>query len=188
AYCLAQAPHSVRLLDQIARGRLATIGAVQPQPALQIRDPRRQSRDLLRLRRNQRNKLFPRRLGLRIPTHRILESETTPVVYSNLKATWAVTAEQSQREKRCDFSDGSGRHLTRSLQPILPPSSRLRRTSRDARRSLGEGGLLRVTSSKWEGLQASAPPRVTRRRRGSGAGTRGRCPRERRSRCPATPR
>src|SRR5262249_32105578 len=91
AYCLAQAPHSVRLLDQIARGRLATIGTVQPQPTLQIRDPRRQSRDLLRLRRNQRNKLFPRRLGLRIPTHRILESETTPVVYSNLKATWAVT-------------------------------------------------------------------------------------------------
>src|SRR5262249_40748886 len=32
----------------------------------------------------------------------------------------------------------------------------------------------------------TAPP--TARRRGSGAGTRARCPRERRSRCPATPR
>src|SRR5262249_35355852 len=114
AYCLAQAPHSVRLLEQITRGRLATVGTVQPQPTLQIRDARRQSRNLLRLRRNQRNKLFPRRLGLRIPTHRILESETTPVVYSNLKQPGQLPEEKPSEENHCGLNRARHRfHHTR---------------------------------------------------------------------------
>src|SRR5712691_2995201 len=95
----AQAPHPNGLLEPIARWRLAAVGTIEPQPTLQFGNPGRQSRDLRRLRRNQRKQFFPRRFDRRVPIHRILESETAPLVHKNLKATWAVTAEQSQPEK-----------------------------------------------------------------------------------------
>jgi hypothetical protein len=61
--------------------RLAAVGTVQPEPTLQLGYPRGQSRDLRRLRCNQRKKVFPRRLDRRVPIHRILESETESAVY-----------------------------------------------------------------------------------------------------------
>src|SRR5579864_7795332 len=58
------------------------------EPPLKLGDPRLQSRDLRRLRRDQRNQLFTRRLALRIRirTHRILESKADSAVEKNLPA------------------------------------------------------------------------------------------------------
>src|ERR1700758_1012207 len=63
-----------RFFEPVARRRLAAVRTVQPEPPLKLGDPRLQSRDLRRLRRDQR---FTRRLALRlrIRTHRILESK-----------------------------------------------------------------------------------------------------------------
>ena len=74
ARTFAQARHPRRLLQSIARWRLAAVRTVQTKPALKFGDMRFQSRDLGRLRRDQRNQLFPRWLGRRIRIHRILES------------------------------------------------------------------------------------------------------------------
>src|SRR5665213_3589736 len=41
---LAQARHPRRLLQAVARRRLAAVGTVQAEPALKLRDPRLQSR------------------------------------------------------------------------------------------------------------------------------------------------
>ena len=60
----AQTLHPRRLLQPIARRRLAAVRTVQSEPALKFGDPRFQGRDLGRLRRNQRNQFFPRWLGL----------------------------------------------------------------------------------------------------------------------------
>src|SRR5579864_1256362 len=72
----------------VARRRLAAVRTVQPEPPLKLGDPRLQSRDLRRLRRDQRNQLFTRRLALRIRirTHRILESKADSAVEKNLPA------------------------------------------------------------------------------------------------------
>src|SRR5450756_1619098 len=88
-----------RLLQSIARWRLAAVRTVQTKPALKFGDMRFQSRDLGRLRRDQRNQLFPRWLGRRIRIHRILESNPDSDVQKNLRArlrqtaypTWAET-------------------------------------------------------------------------------------------------
>src|ERR1700751_3965546 len=66
-----------RFFEPVARRRLAAVRTVQPKPPLKLGDPRLQSRDLRRLRRDQRNQLFTRRLAqrIRIRTHRILESK-----------------------------------------------------------------------------------------------------------------
>src|SRR6201981_513789 len=77
-----------RFFEPVARRRLATVRTVQPEPPLKLGDPRVQSRDLRRLRRDQRNQLFTRRLALRIRirTHRILESKADSAVEKNLPA------------------------------------------------------------------------------------------------------
>src|SRR5487761_1106415 len=81
-----------RLLQPVARRRLAAVRAVQSQPALKFNDPRFQSRDLSRLRGNQRNEFFPRWLGRRISIHRTLESKTDSAVQKNLQAQFCKTA------------------------------------------------------------------------------------------------
>ena len=74
---LAQAPHPHRLLEPIARWRLAAVGAIKPQLALQLSNPRRHSRNLCRLRRNHRKQssLRVRHFSRRIPLLQILVSE-----------------------------------------------------------------------------------------------------------------
>ena len=57
---LAQTLDPRRLFQPVTRRRLAAIRAVQSEPALKFSDMRFQSRDLGRLRRDQRNQLFPR--------------------------------------------------------------------------------------------------------------------------------
>src|SRR5665213_4099226 len=106
----AQARHPRRLLQSIARWRLAAVRTVQTKPALKFGDMRFQSRDLGRLCRDQRNQLFPRWLGRRIRIHRILESNPDSDVQKNLRArlrqtaypTWAETTkgEKDKREGR----------------------------------------------------------------------------------------
>jgi hypothetical protein len=100
ARTFAQAAHPRRLLQSIARRRLATVRTIQSEPALEFGDMPLQSRDLGRLRRNQRNQLFPRWLGWRIKIHRILESNSNSDVQNNLRTrlrqtaypTWAETS------------------------------------------------------------------------------------------------
>src|SRR5579864_7164663 len=77
-----------RFFEPVARRRLAAVRTVQPEPPLKLGDPRLQSRDLRRLRRDQRNQLFTRRLALRIRirTHRILESKADSALEKNLPA------------------------------------------------------------------------------------------------------
>src|SRR5579864_6918749 len=77
-----------RFFEPVARRRLAAVRTVQPEPPLKLGDPPLQSRDLRRLRRDQRNQLFTRRLALRIRirTHRILESKADSAVEKNLPA------------------------------------------------------------------------------------------------------
>jgi hypothetical protein len=55
---------------------------------LKFRDPRFERRNLGRLRRHQRNQLFPRRLAvrIRIRIHRILESKRDSAVEKKLRA------------------------------------------------------------------------------------------------------
>jgi len=77
-----------RFFEPVARRRLAAVRTVQPEPPLKLGDPRLQTRDLRRLRRDHRNQLFTRRLALRIRirTHRILESKADSAVEKNLPA------------------------------------------------------------------------------------------------------
>jgi len=105
---LAQAAHPRRPLQPVARRRLAAVRTVQAEPALKFGDPRLQSRvfghqrrDLRRLRPDQRNQLFPRRLARRFDNHPILESETEAAVQKissptrdRNHQTWAVTIEE----------------------------------------------------------------------------------------------
>src|SRR5450759_820477 len=96
---LAQTLDPRRLFQPVTRRRLAAIRAVQSGPALKFSDMRFQSRDLGRLRRDQRNQLFPRWLGWRSRIHRILESNPDADVQKNLRTrlrqtaypTWAET-------------------------------------------------------------------------------------------------
>jgi hypothetical protein len=103
---LARAGHPRRLLEPVARRRLAAVRTVQSQPPLKFGNARFQGRNLDRLRRHQRNQLFPRRLAarIRIRIHRILESKHDSAVEKNLHAqastrailpTWAVTINAS---------------------------------------------------------------------------------------------
>src|ERR1017187_3273112 len=102
---LAQTLDPRRLFQPVTRRRLAAIRAVQSEPALKFSDMRFQSRDLGRLRRDQRNQLFPRWLGWRSRIHRILESNPDSDVQKNLRArlrqtaypTWAETLSFDQR-------------------------------------------------------------------------------------------
>jgi len=79
-----QALHPYRLLQPIARRRLAAVRAVQSEPALKFRDPCFQRRVFSPQRPNQRDQLFPRRLAFRFANHSILESKTASAVERNL--------------------------------------------------------------------------------------------------------
>lgn len=59
----AQAPHPRRLLQPIARRRLAAVRTVQSEPVLEFPDPRLQSRVFSHQRRNQRDQFFPGQLA-----------------------------------------------------------------------------------------------------------------------------
>jgi hypothetical protein len=59
--------------------RLAAVTAVQAQPALEFGDTLLQSRNLRRLRPDQRNQFFPRRLGLRSFIHESLNRNASPL-------------------------------------------------------------------------------------------------------------
>ena len=69
----AQTRHARRLLQTVARRRLAAVRTVQSEPALKFGDMGSQ-------RRNQRNEFFSRWLCLRFGIHRILESKSDSVV------------------------------------------------------------------------------------------------------------
>src|SRR5262249_59688182 len=99
---LAQTSDPRWIAQPVARRRLTAVRTVQSQPALKLGDTRFQSGDLGRLRRDQRNQLFPRRLARRIT----IESKQDSAVQKNLPApipkthyaTLAVTARWHKRE------------------------------------------------------------------------------------------
>ena len=69
-----------RLRQPIARRRLAAIRAVQPEPALELRQPRLQRRCLGLKGRDQREQVFQRRRTRQFASHPMLESETASAV------------------------------------------------------------------------------------------------------------
>src|SRR6516165_7419887 len=75
----AQAAHPRRLVQSIAGRRLTAVAAVQAEPALQLGDTGLQNCNLGRLRPDQRNQLFPRRLRLRIAIHESLNRNAIPL-------------------------------------------------------------------------------------------------------------
>ena len=75
-----QAPRPRRLRQPIARRRLAAIRAVQPEPALELRQPRLQRRILGLKGRDQREQVFQRRRTRRFASHPMLESEPASAV------------------------------------------------------------------------------------------------------------
>src|SRR6516162_4658335 len=90
---LGQALDPWWLFQPIARWRLAAVGTVQSEPALEFGDACPERRDLGRLRCYQRNQLFPRWLRPRIKfrIHRILESKPDSAVQKNLQSTGLPT-------------------------------------------------------------------------------------------------
>ena len=75
-----QARHPCRLLQPIARRRLAAVRTVQPEPALEFGHPRSQRRILRLQRRYQRDQVFRGRHARRFANHPILESEPAVAV------------------------------------------------------------------------------------------------------------
>ena len=67
-----QALHPYRLLQSIARRRLAAVRAVQSEPTLKFRDPGFQRRVFSPQRPNQRDQFFPGRLAFRFANYSIL--------------------------------------------------------------------------------------------------------------------
>jgi hypothetical protein len=80
---LAQAAHTCRFLQSIARRRLGAVRAVQSKPSLKLRQTRFQRRDLSRLRGDQRYQLFPARLPRRGANHPAIDSKTDSAVQKN---------------------------------------------------------------------------------------------------------
>src|ERR1700719_4483394 len=123
---LAQAPGPRRLLQPIARWWLATVAAVEAEPALQLGDPALQAFNQLLQRgvlgqqpldvRFQGIFGFARRIGpIRRLSHWQLDSRRYPSRQAISSRTWAVTAEQTQLDCsgappplyfRCIFSGG----------------------------------------------------------------------------------
>src|SRR6516162_7516417 len=118
---LAQALDPWWLFQPIARWRLAAVGTVQSEPALEFGDACPERRDLGRLRCYQRNQLFPRWLRPRIKfrIHRILESKPDSAVQKNLQSTGLPTPAHlgsyhvwlSVGDNIADFSVGDWRNL-----------------------------------------------------------------------------
>ena len=75
----AQTLDPSRLVQPVARRRLAAVGAVQSEPALEIGDPSLQSRNLGRLRPDQRNQLFPRWRARRLSIDESLNRNKIPL-------------------------------------------------------------------------------------------------------------
>ena len=93
-----QALHPYRLLQSIARRRLAAVRAVQSEPTLKFRDPGFQRRVFSPQRPNQRDQFFPGRLAFRFANHSILRIENRfgrrekSIANSHPgRLTWAVT-------------------------------------------------------------------------------------------------
>src|ERR1700746_2433759 len=110
-----------RFFEPVARRRLAAVRTVQPEPPLKLGDPRLQSRDLRRLRRDQRNQLFTRRLALRIRirTHRILESKADSAVEKNLPAQPPRHATINLGSYEIPFGAGRNLRFGTAKLPIL---------------------------------------------------------------------
>ena len=85
-----QARHPRRLLQSIARRRLAAVRTVQSELALKFGNPRLQGFILGPQRRYQRDRVFRGRHARRFANHPILESETAYAVEENLSLTIAV--------------------------------------------------------------------------------------------------
>ena len=83
-----QARHPRRLLQSIARRRLAAVRTVQSELALKFGNPRLQGFGPQR--RYQRDQVFRGRHARRFANHPILESETAYAVEENLSLTIAV--------------------------------------------------------------------------------------------------
>ena len=79
-----QALHPYRLLQSIARRRLAAVRAVQSELTLKFRDPGFQRRVFSPQRPNQRDQFFPGRLAFRFANYSILKSKTGSAVERNL--------------------------------------------------------------------------------------------------------
>ena len=73
-----QAPRPRRLRQPIARRRLAAIRAVQPELALELRQPRLQRRILGLKGRDQREQVFQRRRTRRFASHPMLNRNSPP--------------------------------------------------------------------------------------------------------------
>ena len=92
-----QAPRPRRLRQPIARRRLAAIRAVQPEPALELRQLRLQRRILGLKGRDQREQVFQRRRTRQFASHPMLEIGTRLrrrenfFVEPRCRLTWAVT-------------------------------------------------------------------------------------------------
>jgi hypothetical protein len=84
-----QAPHPRRLLQPIARRRLAAIRTVQPEPALEFGYPRPQSRILDLQCRYPRERVFRRGHVRRFATHLSLESDLPTAVQEILPPIFA---------------------------------------------------------------------------------------------------
>ena len=85
---LTQARHPRRLLQPVARRRLAAVGTVQAEPPLEFRNPSHKRGDLCLLRLDQRDQFFTGRNIWRFSDHPILESESDSRVQENpLKIT-----------------------------------------------------------------------------------------------------
>ena len=85
---LTQARHPRRLLQPVARRRLAAVGTVQAEPPLEFPNPSHKRGDLCRLRLDQRDQFCTRPNIWRFSDHPILESQSDPQVQENpLKIT-----------------------------------------------------------------------------------------------------
>ena len=98
----AQTRHPRRLLQPIARRRLAAVRTVQSEPALELGQPRFQSGIFSPQRRNQRDQFFPGRLVRRF-ANPILESKTAAAVQNNLSAIQIAVAQPGQLRKFLNF-------------------------------------------------------------------------------------
>ena len=100
---LAQARHPRRLLQPVARRRLAAVGTVQTEPTLQFRNAGHKRSDLRRLRLNQRNQLFTDGASTGSATIRFLNRKAIPAsrkIRSKIKAAEKNLGSYEQSEKR----------------------------------------------------------------------------------------
>src|SRR5215469_16242679 len=113
----AQTRHPRRLLQPIARRRLAAVRTVQSEPALKFGDMGSQ-------RRNQRNEFFSRWLCLRFGIHRILESKSDSAVEKILHGC----LREKMQPNLASYANCSNRWPTHPASCTSPTAARGRRS------------------------------------------------------------